>query len=367
MKKFLVGGAVRDKLLGLEPNDLDWLIVGATPADVQAMLAEGYREVGEDFPVFLHPTTDEEYALARVERKTGTGYNGFSVRADETVTLEQDLSRRDFTVNAMALDEDGKLHDPFMGEHDLKLGLVRHTTEAFAEDPLRVLRAARFASRFNWRVHPETVELCHQLGPELQYLTIERVWTEFRKGLELRQGPGFFMWLRELKVDENCLLAYEVFGGDHQRILEVLYFAARVVEDTDDMIFTSLMLATFVTDTLEPSGASSRLKKSLRAVRMAMRAVRDEWSLLSLVITCGLKQEGESETFKDVRHALSVLDLCTYETNGTFTSAELEQAGIIVRSVRAADFPDLQGKELGLAIEGKRLELLSSLCVSTGE
>lgn len=146
MKTYLVGGAVRDRLLGLEVKDRDYMVVGASIDD---MLAAGFRQVGRDFPVFLHPKTQEEYALARTERKSGTGYGGFVCHASPEVTLEQDLKRRDLTINAIAMDDEGKLHDPWGGQKDIEARSLRHVSEAFVEDPLRVLRVARFAARFS--------------------------------------------------------------------------------------------------------------------------------------------------------------------------------------------------------------------------
>ena len=184
---YLVGGAVRDQMLGLTVKDRDHVVVGATE---QQMLALGYRQVGKDFPVFLHPQTQEEYALARTERKIGRGYGGFSCYASPDVTLEQDLLRRDLTINAMALDADGKLYDPFNGQQDLQQRLLRHVSPAFVEDPLRVLRVARFAARFaaqGFTVAAETLTLMQQIAAsgELQALTAERVWQELEKVLQL--------------------------------------------------------------------------------------------------------------------------------------------------------------------------------------
>ncbi|MCL4800823.1 MAG: multifunctional CCA tRNA nucleotidyl transferase/2'3'-cyclic phosphodiesterase/2'nucleotidase/phosphatase, partial [Burkholderiales bacterium] len=156
MRVYTVGGAVRDELLGLAVKDRDYVVVGATPEE---MVRLGYRPVGKDFPVFLHPHTNEEYALARTERKTGRGYKGFTVLAAREVTLEQDLARRDLTINAIARAEDGRLIDPFGGERDLRLGVLRHVSPAFSEDPVRILRLARFAARFAFEIAPETLAL----------------------------------------------------------------------------------------------------------------------------------------------------------------------------------------------------------------
>ena len=183
MKCYRVGGAVRDELLGLPVHDTDWVVVGATP---QALAALGYRPVGADFPVFLHPVTNEEYALARTERKTAPGYKGFVFHYEPGVTLEQDLARRDLTINAMARAEDGSLVDPFGGRRDLAQRVLRHVGDAFVEDPVRVLRVARFAARFpEFTVAPETMTLMRAIvaAGELDALVPERVWQELARGL----------------------------------------------------------------------------------------------------------------------------------------------------------------------------------------
>jgi tRNA nucleotidyltransferase (CCA-adding enzyme) len=182
VKSYVVGGAVRDELLGNAVADRDWVVVGATPED---MAAAGFRAVGRDFPVFLHPTTHEEYALARTERKSGRGYKGFTVHAAPEVTLEEDLARRDLTINAMARDENGRLIDPFGGERDLREGVLRHVSEAFAEDPVRILRVARFAARFGFRIAAETLALMRRMvdAGEVEHLVPERVWQELARGL----------------------------------------------------------------------------------------------------------------------------------------------------------------------------------------
>jgi tRNA nucleotidyltransferase (CCA-adding enzyme) len=196
MKVYSVGGAVRDELLGLPVKDRDYVVVGSTP---QAMLDEGYRPVGKDFPVFLHPKTHEEYALARTERKTGAGYKGFVVHASVDVTLEEDLARRDLTINAIAKDAAGKLIDPFNGIKDIQTKTLRHVSAAFAEDPVRILRAARFAARFtDFTIAPETLALMRQMvaAGEVDALVSERVWQELAKGLMEAQPSRMFELLR---------------------------------------------------------------------------------------------------------------------------------------------------------------------------
>ena len=199
MKSYLVGGAVRDALLGLPVKDKDWVVVGATP---EAMIDAGYQQVGRDFPVFLHPKSREEYALARTERKSGSGYTGFTCYAAPDVTLEQDLLRRDLTINALAQDENGHIIDVYGGQNDLRDRLLRHISPAFSEDPLRVLRVARFAARYahlSFRIADETMALMTAMtdAGELEHLTPERVWKETENALTTRNPQVFFQVLRD--------------------------------------------------------------------------------------------------------------------------------------------------------------------------
>ncbi|MBF0446600.1 MAG: multifunctional CCA addition/repair protein [Magnetococcales bacterium] len=196
---YQVGGSVRDRLLGIEKTDRDWVVIGEKP---DSLLARGFQQVGADFPVFLHPLTKEEYALARTERKIGPGYRGFAVLADSSVTLEADLIRRDLTINAMAIDSDGRLIDPFGGQKDLKDRILRHTSSAFSEDPLRVLRVARFMARFEhlgFSIAPETLDLMAQIcqSNALQELSVERIWMETHKALSASRPSQFFMVLQQ--------------------------------------------------------------------------------------------------------------------------------------------------------------------------
>lgn len=239
-KTYLVGGAVRDQLLGVPYHEHDWVVVGATP---EQLLQAGFRPVGQDFPVFLHPTTSEEYALARTERKSGHGYGGFTFHATPDVTLEADLERRDLTINAMAMDAQGQIIDPYGGQQDLHERLLRHVSPAFAEDPLRVLRVARFAARYaplGFRIAPETLALMRQLAHsgELQALTAERIWKEYSRAL-MESRPDVFIQvlydcaaLQQLLPEVECLFGVpqpaehhpEVDTGEH--ILLVLRAAA---------------------------------------------------------------------------------------------------------------------------------------------
>ena len=227
MGVFVVGGAVRDALMGLAVNDRDWVVVGSTP---EAMTAQGYVPVGKDFPVFLHPQTREEYALARTERKTARGYKGFAVQAAPDVTLEEDLARRDLTINAMAVPEAlahespatwaGQIVDPYDGQRDLQTKVLRHVTQAFAEDPVRILRLARFAARFaDFRVADETMALMRQMveDGEVDHLVPERVWQELAKGLMTDKPSRMFEVLRQCGALKVLLPELDRLWGVPQR------------------------------------------------------------------------------------------------------------------------------------------------------
>ena len=219
MKTYLVGGAVRDALLGLPVNERDWVVTGATP---EMMVAEGFRPVGKDFPVFLHPQTQEEYALARTERKTGRGYHGFVFHAGPEVKLEEDLVRRDLTVNAMAQDAGGTLVDPCGGQRDLQQKILRHVSPAFAEDPVRILRVARFATRFapmEFKVAEDTKVLMRQmvLDGEVDALVPERVWRECERALMHERPSTFFQLLRECGALARVMPEVDALFGVPQR------------------------------------------------------------------------------------------------------------------------------------------------------
>jgi tRNA nucleotidyltransferase (CCA-adding enzyme) len=229
MEIYLVGGAVRDELLGLPVTENDWVVVGATPAD---LLQQGYQQVGKDFPVFLHPSSHEEYALARVERKTGRGYAGFDFDTSPQVSLTQDLSRRDLTINAIAKSLDGKIHDPYHGQSDLKNKILRHVSPAFAEDPVRILRVGRFAARFaslGFIVSPETTELMKTMvnAGEIDTLVAERVWKELSRALSEKNPEQFFMVL------EQCNALPILFPELSETNLKLLVRAAAATDDAE--------------------------------------------------------------------------------------------------------------------------------------
>ena len=213
MQVFCVGGAVRDELLGLIVKDRDFVVVGSTPDQMEYL---NFKPVGKDFPVFLHPKTHEEYALARTERKTGKGYKGFQIHADPSVTLEQDLARRDLTINAIAKDENDHLIDPYGGLDDLKLKIFRHVSPAFSEDPVRILRTARFAARFTeFSIAPETLELMRDMvkNGEVDALVPERVWQEIAKGLMEQKPSRMFEVLRECGALQKIMPELDILWG----------------------------------------------------------------------------------------------------------------------------------------------------------
>jgi len=215
LRTYLVGGAVRDEILGLPVKDRDWVVVGATP---EQMLDAGYQQVGKDFPVFLHPETHEEYALARTERKTGPGYQGFEFNASTDVTLEQDLARRDLTINAMAKDSDGELIDPYGGQRDLESGVLRHVSGAFSEDPVRILRVARFMARYgerDFRVAKATQELMQEMvaSGEINALVPERIWQELKRALDECRPSCFIQALRECGALKRILPEVDALFG----------------------------------------------------------------------------------------------------------------------------------------------------------
>jgi tRNA nucleotidyltransferase (CCA-adding enzyme) len=256
MRIYLVGGAVRDRLLGLEVKDRDWVVVGATPNE---MLDRGFKPVGRDFPVFLHPDTGEEYALARTERKSGKGYTGFQFHTSPDVTLEEDLRRRDLTINAIAEAEDGTLHDPWQGQDDLDARILRHVSPAFSEDPLRVLRVARFYARFadlGFQVADETLTLMRELsaGDELAHLTPERVWQETERALATSSPAHYFALLRKAGALDRLFPLLE--GLDTDRL------AQRLSDVTDSKERPAQALALLLyqaTESLTPEQACSAI------------------------------------------------------------------------------------------------------------
>jgi tRNA nucleotidyltransferase (CCA-adding enzyme) len=294
MRAYIVGGAVRDELLGLPVVDRDWVVVGATPEEMTAL---GYRPVGKDFPVFLHPETHEEYALARTERKSGRGYKGFQVYSAPDVTLQDDLGRRDLTINAMARGPDGALVDPFGGAADLRAGVLRHAGAAFAEDPVRILRVARFAARFGFKVAEETMAMMKAMveGGEADFLVAERVWQEFARGL-LEPHPDAL-----LRVLEECgalaRLAPEIHAllaaGKREAVFSALNRAA---DEGAPLPVRFAMLAWF---------AEVQCEEAFNALCARWRAPMEERELAILVCRCRGQISGAAHA--DASELLSLL------------------------------------------------------------
>ena len=361
MNCFRVGGAVRDTLLGYPHQETDWVVVGSTPEE---MISEGYTQVGRDFPVFLHPDTKEEYALARTERKSGPGYHGFVVHADPSVTLEEDLERRDLTINAMAMHESGAVIDPYGGRVDLDARILRHVSPHFVEDPLRVLRVARFAARYHhlgFTVAEETIALMAEIvdADELPHLSTERVWVETEKALG-EQHPEIY-W----QVLTNCgaltALAPELAVSNG---IGALSRAAPHTQRTD------CRWAALLADLPEERAreASHRLKApnaySLLATRVSggrpgvKTAFKDASECMALLKTLdALRREEPFEGFCETLVAL--------EQN----SADAQRAIDLLRAarnaaqqVKAADFPDqgVTGPELGAAIQAAQIEAIDA-------
>jgi tRNA nucleotidyltransferase (CCA-adding enzyme) len=362
MKIYLVGGAVRDALLGLPMKERDWVVTGSTPAE---MLNKGYRQVGKDFPVFLHPETNEEYALARLERKTGRGYTGFNFDASAAVTLEEDLLRRDLTINAIAQEADGKNYiDPFHGRADLDKKILRHVSPAFVEDPVRVLRIARFSARFadlGFTIAPETLDLMKAMvtSGEIDSLVAERVWKELERALAEKNPEEFF------HVLENCGALNILFPAIKKNAIGLLQNIARLTDDVE-IRFAALMYY------LSPVQI-----KDLCAHYRAGSAYRD----LALLVA----QHYSAIVNANNLSAAELLNL--FQTTDAFRRAERFQKGLsacatiaaacaqsfdpvrlleIYQSVKkmdfaSADYPELKGKEIGDFITIQRLAALEKL------
>lgn len=377
MKIYLVGGAVRDKLLKLPVHERDWVVVGATP---QEMLDLGYTPVGKDFPVFLHPVTKEEYALARTERKTAPGYRGFEFHATPDVTLEQDLQRRDLTINAMAEDQDGTLIDPCGGEADLHQRMLRHISPAFAEDPVRILRVARFAARFQrfgFRVAHGTNALMRKMvqNGEVDHLVSERVWAEWVKALVTDDPQRFFMVLRGCgalavlfpEIDREYPPGDTAHGDSKiPAALAALKHASQLSENPR-VRFAILMQALG-----QDLDRESRIQQ-IQSLCTRLRAPKDYTSLAIAATRCEaditkddpetlLRLMEENGAFK--QNSRWTLLLETFETAGLVTQERRQQlaalAGHAAR-VNAAQLANsgLSGRALGEAIREKRKRLIA--------
>jgi len=406
MEIYLVGGAVRDALLGYPSSERDWVVVGASPQD---MLDKGYQQVGRDFPVFLHPQTKDEYALARTERKQGHGYTGFAVHCDPTVTLEQDLLRRDLTVNAMARTESGAIIDPYGGQRDLAAKTLRHVSAAFVEDPLRVLRTARFAARYahlGFSVAAETVELMAQIvrEDELAHLPAERIWTEIERALGERNPEVFIEVLRDCGALQRLLPELEALFGVPQtadyhpeidtgiHTLMALQQAARLTSATD-VRFAVLIhdLGKGGTPTSEWPRHIAHEQRGLKLVDAVCKRLKSPGAHRELALQvcahhtlCHRALELRGKTLLKLLNATDALRrpdrfeafllACEADARGRkglerrdYPQADyLRRALDIARAVSAALFTGagVEGKALGAAISAERVRRLDALRAS---
>lgn len=356
MKIYLVGGAVRDGLLGITPKERDWLVVGGSE---EAMLAQGFKRADADFPVFLHPDSGEEYALARIERKSGSGYKGFEVDAGPEVTLEQDLQRRDFTINAMARDESEALIDPLDGLKDLQDKRIRHISPAFVEDPLRVLRAARFAARLDFVVDAETMSLLQQMvsSGELATIKPERLWQEILDAITGQAPWRFWQVLQEC----GALVALDLSMPDLTKSVAALKRATALSESP----------LVRVAAVLYQAGGAKAFEKSLRlpreyawmldalvahAANIDSASVADANTILGMITE--LKAERQPERWGQFLQAASAIwpELMEQAT------PNLDRAMQAIASLSAVELQQqgLSGKELGIELQRLRLEAVRS-------
>ncbi len=396
---YLVGGAVRDRLLGIPVKDRDYVVVGSTPKDMEQ---RGFVPVGDDFPVYLHPKTKQEYALARTERKSGRGYHGFTVDASPNVTLEEDLRRRDLTINAMAMDEkSGDLIDPWGGQQDIKDKILRHVSPAFAEDPLRVLRVARFMARFahvGFTVHPETVVLMQQLvnDNELLELPVERIWQEIKKSLNEETPSAFFWTLRECGALKQLLPEIDAYFGVpqtrqwHPEVDTGVH--ALLAIDNAKNLSNEVAYAVMVHDLgkgitpahVLPShrGHESAGVPLVRAVSRRLKVPKNYQQLAELVCRLHLKCHTIAELraktvdklFQDLdayrrpERVEQFVQACQADATGRWGDEfqDYPQADIVRRYFQAAQAVDIkplieagyEGEELGLQIRQKRIRAI---------
>jgi tRNA nucleotidyltransferase (CCA-adding enzyme) len=376
MQIYLVGGAVRDKLLGLPVGEKDWVVVGASP---QELLDQGFKQVGKDFPVFLHPQTGDEYALARTERKTGPGYKGFAFHASPAVSLEQDLQRRDLTINAMAEDADGTLIDPYHGREDLANGLLRHVSPAFAEDPVRILRVARFAAQFGkwgFKVAHGTNALMRRMvdSGEVDHLVPERVWGELARALASDTPQRFFTVLAGCGA--LAVLFPEIAREYHdeqahsgtQLIPPLQALAASIPRSTDPQVRFAVLLRALGQDLdrgqrlARAEALCSRCRAPKDYSWLALHAIRHEDDVLSDNPEELLALMESAGAFRHHRRWRQLLEV--YRAAGligTARSERLEQARAAAAPISAADVqtPGLSGPDLGAAIRARRIEVIS--------
>lgn len=360
MEVYLVGGAVRDQLLQFPYTERDWVVVGATPDD---LLTQGFQPVGKDFPVFLHPDSKEEYALARTERKSGSGYTGFDCFSSPDVTLEEDLLRRDLTINAMAQDDSGQIIDPYQGQQDLEKKILRHVSEAFIEDPLRVLRVARFHSRYahlGFTVAPETLQLMRDIAHsgELKTLSAERIWKELERSLNEHSPQSFIQTL-------SAVDAVEVLFPEWIDLnISVLDRIKRLSAKKPNSLYNFATLC------------SELSEQTLNTLFQRLRAPNSFCEFAELINRYGEKFKQRStdshellqrleslDAFRRKERLQQFFDYCKATYINTNSIDQLERALSLCETVNARQFIDqgLKGKAIGHAINEQRTRMLEDL------
>ncbi|MGB0662197.1 MAG: hypothetical protein ACPGMR_00230 [Pontibacterium sp.] len=371
MKIYLVGGAVRDQLLGRAVFDKDWVVVGATP---QQLESQGFRLVGQEFPVFIHPTTGEEYALARTERKAGKGYKGFDYIASPDVTLEQDLIRRDLTINAIAQDDSGELYDYYGGLDDINAKVLRHVSPAFAEDPLRVLRVARFAARFDnlgFTLAPETCELMQSIAAsgELAELTIERVWKETERALSEPSPWRYFEVLAQSQALPSLFPEFEPWVND-PALMAQFKQSCTALANSEQAAFNCFAVAIVLSVASLPSDqrleAAQALCLRLKTPKAVQERVKiaiegyprccspqqlDSHDLLALLTATNCLRKPEN-----IKHLLTLAN--ALEASSLDYNEWWQKVAKQVANVNPAPFVSagLKGAQIGTAIEEERLK-----------
>lgn len=371
MQIYLVGGAVRDTLLHYPFVEKDWVVVGARP---EQLLAEGYQQVGNDFPVFLHPETKEEYALARTERKSGYGYNGFEFYAAEDVTLEEDLIRRDLSINAMAMDEAGTIYDPYNGQADLDNKILRHVSPAFAEDPLRVLRVARFYARYHhlgFTIADETLALMQQLSDsgELAHLSNERIWKETERALSEQSPAQFFIALKQCLALEKL---FPFFSELKETQLSLINSISYQDKETEKLIRFALLFAAIP----NKDKFNNTLKKQLKDLKIPNNYIELAVFMLEQLTICeNLNQKVNKADNLKLLQLLESIDPfrrferftlilnCLNHLNCQTISQLLLKIYEQCKGINAAELAaqGLTGKAIGEAIKQQRLTIIESI------
>jgi tRNA nucleotidyltransferase (CCA-adding enzyme) len=358
MEIYLVGGAVRDELLSLPVTENDWVVVGATPAD---MLQKGYRQVGKDFPVFLHPKSHEEYALARVERKVGRGYTGFDFDASPAVTLTQDLSRRDLTINAIAKSLAGELIDPYQGQADLKNKFLRHVSPAFAEDPVRILRVGRFAARFahlGFTVAPETVDLMREmaLAGEVDALVAERVWKELARALAEQDPQEFFLVLQSC---DALKILFAEFTVDSFKILERAAKAS-----TDAEVRFAVLCSTLSVTQIQGLCQRYRIPNNYAELALMLAKQKIQFtSALQLPASELLDLLQATDAFRREERFFKFLNSVAIITQGALEASRLRSAYEAAKQVNPQKFVQegAQGPQIAALIRTERIDSIDKI------